>query len=307
MGWNDENAIEAARSFQRGEEKGFSYFFNSLYSPLNYFAFRIVNDLDLAEDVVEESFIKIWRRHSDFTHPKVIKSWMYTTVKNGALNRLQQISRDEKINNDIGYNIDYIELSVDNKIIQAEVYHEIMNHIEYLPTACKRIFELMYKEGLTPKETSKNLGLSISTIKNQKARGIKLILNWITKRGTTKKPKTSMAREKSQVQLLRENNSKAWYKLYEDYQSEFEDKLVYAEFSKETKENIIYDAIDHVRGSGCNLPTVRDYATNVKNMIRQKRYSLEKEKRDKERIRKQLLVKKPVYAIKPITPMKGLG
>lgn len=306
MGWNDEEAVRAVLSFQRGEEKGFTYFFNLLYSSLHYYAVRIVNDTDTAEDVVEESFIKIWERHSTFTNPKVVRSWMYTTVKNGALGRLQQFSRDEKRNNDIGYNGELIEPSIENKMIQAEVYGELMNHIDDLPTGCKRIFKLLYKEGMSSREASEALNLSISTIKNQKARGIGLILKWINSRDKKLKPKTPMAKEKSQIQLLRENNSKAWYKLYEDYQLEFEDKLVYSDFGKETKENIIYDAIDHVREGGYNLPTVRGYVANIKNMIRQKRDSLERERKAKQRIRKELVVKKPVYAIKPINPLKGL-
>jgi RNA polymerase sigma factor (sigma-70 family) len=301
-----EHGIKMALSFQRGEQKGFEYFFNLLYKSLHHFAFRIVNDTAKAEDVVEESFIKIWERHSDFTHGKVIRSWMYTTVKNGALNRLQQLSREEKRNNYIGYNGEFEEPSIEHKIIQAEVYFEVIKYIDDLPVECKRIFNLLYKEGMSPKEASKALNLSISTIKNQKARGVGLILKWLGDGEKKLKPKKCRSKEKSQIQLLRENNSKAWYKLYEVYKLDFEEKLIYSNFSKETKENIIYDAIDLVREGGYIFPTISDYASRVKTLIRQKRDSLEKEKKLKQIVRKDLLVKTPVYAIKPIMPMKGL-
>src|SRR6185436_5676399 len=89
MTWNEEKGMEAALSFQRGEEKGFTWFFNELYGSLHYYAFRLLNDKPSAEDAVENSFIKIWERRSGFHHPNVIKAWLYTTVHNDCLNKLQ--------------------------------------------------------------------------------------------------------------------------------------------------------------------------------------------------------------------------
>src|ERR1044071_8998431 len=92
-----ENLVKA---FQRGEEKGFTYFFNELYPALLYFAFRILNDKAASKDIVEDSFIKIWERHSSFNHPKVIKSWLYTTVRNGCIdwqrNQQTNMQREEE-------------------------------------------------------------------------------------------------------------------------------------------------------------------------------------------------------------------
>src|SRR3954469_8578611 len=80
-----ESLQDYVQAFQRGEEKGFTYFFNELYPALLYFAFRIIDDKPAAKDIVEESFIKIWERHTTFTHNKVIKSWLYTTVRNACI------------------------------------------------------------------------------------------------------------------------------------------------------------------------------------------------------------------------------
>jgi RNA polymerase sigma-70 factor (family 1) len=163
-------------AFQRGEEKGFTYFFNSLYPALLYYAFRILNDKPSAEDVVGESFIKIWERHATFSHPKVIKSWLYTTVRNGCLNRLQQQQRTmiqhEKL---ARYQEGAHESYALHDIIRAEVIRELHENIESLPTACRQIFKMMYIQGKTVREIADELHLSISTIKNQKARGLTLL------------------------------------------------------------------------------------------------------------------------------------
>ena len=163
-------------AFQRGEEKGFTYFFNALYPALLYYAFRILNDKPTSEDVVEESFIKIWERHSTFTHPKVIKAWLYTTVRNGCLNRLQQQQRSAtQVEQIARMKEGEHESYALHEIIRAEVIRELHANIESLPTACRQIFKMLYIQGKTVREIASELELSISTIKNQKARGLGLL------------------------------------------------------------------------------------------------------------------------------------
>lgn len=163
-------------AFQRGEEKGFTYFFNSLYPALLYYAFRILNDRPAAEDVVGESFIKIWERHSTFAHPKVIKSWLYTTVRNGCLNRLQQQHRSLAQQEQLAKQSEGTHESYAlHEMIRAEVIRELYENIESLPSACRQIFKMLYIQGKTVREIAEELQLSISTIKNQKARGLALL------------------------------------------------------------------------------------------------------------------------------------
>lgn len=165
-------------AFQQGKEQGFTYFFTSLYPALVYYAGRILNDRAAAEDVVEESFIKIWERHSNFTHPNVIRSWLYTTVRNACITRLQQEERNHvKKEQLVSLYENSHENSVLHDIIRAEVISEVHAYIESLPTECRKIFKLLYIQGKTVRETAKELRLSVSTIKNQKARGLMLLRN----------------------------------------------------------------------------------------------------------------------------------
>lgn len=167
---------EHAHAFQRGEEKGFNYFFDKLFSALLFYAFRILKNKQDAEDVVGESFIKIWKRHRQFNHPAVIKSWLYTTVYHGCLNRLKQEKRREERKEELASLSEGIhESSPVHEIIRAEVIRELHAGIQSLPAACRQIFEKLYIEGKTVREIAEELKLAISTVKNQKARGLLLL------------------------------------------------------------------------------------------------------------------------------------
>lgn len=164
---------ELVNAFRQGEERGFTYFFNSLYRALTYYAFRIVDDRQTAEEVVGDAFIKIWERHHTFNHAGAITTWLYTTVRNGCLHRLKQDQRmQEKHELLARQQKNMHEGFVLHEIIRTEVLREIHKHIESLPGACQNIFKMLYIQGKTVREIADELQLSVSTIKNQKAKGI---------------------------------------------------------------------------------------------------------------------------------------
>jgi len=166
---------EYAAAFQRGENIGFEYFFNTLYKQLVYYAFKITNDKISAEDAVSESFIKVWDKREEFiqNHPKVIKAYLYTCVRRCCLIQLAQFAKKSSLG--VCSNmIDETE-PVDQNIIRAELIGEMIKDVEALPQACRQIMKLIYFEGLTVKEIADKLALSISCIKNQKVRGLELL------------------------------------------------------------------------------------------------------------------------------------
>ena len=71
-------------------EKGLSVIFKKYHAGLLYFASQYLPYSQAAEDIVAESFIKIWQRRADFNSLPAIKSFLYITVKNACLNQLKQ-------------------------------------------------------------------------------------------------------------------------------------------------------------------------------------------------------------------------
>lgn len=58
-------------SFQQGEPTAFNAFFKQYYRPLCFFAEQLLGDMAEAEDIVKDSYMKLWNKRSDFHHPKV--------------------------------------------------------------------------------------------------------------------------------------------------------------------------------------------------------------------------------------------
>jgi RNA polymerase sigma factor (sigma-70 family) len=176
--------IQAALDFQKGSEKAFEYFFNEYYGELLLFAKKRLSDEDDAKDVVSESFIDVWRNRDALSHPQVIRKWLYTSVRFGCLNRLKQLEKSS------GQLPEIADGSLCD-MIAAKYYVAVWGLVKQLPTKCRDIIVMRYVYEMPVVEIMKKTGLKNSTIKNQLARGIKLLRK---KYGTT----DEQAKEKDQ-------------------------------------------------------------------------------------------------------------
>jgi RNA polymerase sigma-19 factor, ECF subfamily len=163
------------QAFRKGEPSGFEYFFNALYKPVYFFAFRYVNDKATAEDIVSASFIRLWNKRNIFETEAGIKGYLYKSVYNACIRHLQQKQNRSRHNSSYAYQIDTTEQSYIHNIIKSETIHQLHIAITQLPAQCRKIFTKLYIEEKSVAETAQEMDLTGSTIKNQKARGIKLL------------------------------------------------------------------------------------------------------------------------------------
>jgi RNA polymerase sigma-70 factor (family 1) len=163
------------QSFRNGESSGFEYFFNNLYKAVYLFAYAYVKDKATAEDIVSISFIRLWNKRQIFKNEQGIRSYLYKTVYNACIRHLQQIQNRNRLNKNYILHINTTDPSFVQNIVKAETIRLLHEAIDHLPSQCKTVFTKLYVEGKSVAETAQEMNLTISTIKNQKARGIKLL------------------------------------------------------------------------------------------------------------------------------------
>jgi len=168
-------AQEWFQSFLRGEERGFDIVFTTYYKAICFFAKRYTNHSDAAEDIAEESFIKLWSSREQIKDEKHLRNWLYKTAYHGCLRwRERQLAMGNR-QKEIAKITEVSEKECTENIIRAETLRQVKEAMEQLPAQCKKVFYKLYIEGKTVAETANELQLTVSTIKNQKARGIKLL------------------------------------------------------------------------------------------------------------------------------------
>lgn len=139
--------------------KEFEINFKKLYMPLGMYALRIVNDVDIAEDLEQDAFMKAWLYIKDGGEIENFKAFMYRTVRNICLTYL----RDKKEMLSEDFIPDIPEEDIDNSFRDAKIWKAI----DELPEKCREIFLMSKRDGFSNEEIAEELGLSIKTVKNQ--------------------------------------------------------------------------------------------------------------------------------------------
>jgi len=163
------------QSFKDGKERGFDCYFHTYYKAICFFANRYTKNSEAAEDIAEESFIKLWNNREQIKDEKHLQNWLYKTAYHGCLRwRERQLAMGNR-QKEIAKITEVSEKDCTENIIRAETLRQVKEAMEQLPAQCKKVFYKLYIEGKTVAETANELQLTVSTIKNQKARGIKLL------------------------------------------------------------------------------------------------------------------------------------
>lgn len=168
--------------FQKGNPDAFAYVFDMHYRSLCYYASSILENSDEVEDVVSEVFVKLWQRAAHFEDLSAIKSFLYIATKNLCLDRLKQQKRQQASIEGYTHTVDDLAIE-DHSMLEAEVLSIIYEEIEQLPTKARSVFKLIFFEGLTTAEVAGHLGISVKTVRNQKARAIQLLQTALLKKG----------------------------------------------------------------------------------------------------------------------------
>lgn len=149
--------------------------FKLYYAPLCYFAEKILHDKPAAQDIVEDSFMKLWKKHTDFFSIRNIKAFLYITTRNAALNQLKQSQRDIASIKELAYLRGDQDDHVLNSIVRAEVIAEICEQIEKLPPQSKKVLKMSIFQNMRNHEIARALDVSVHTVKNQKVRAVQIL------------------------------------------------------------------------------------------------------------------------------------
>lgn len=173
------NEVEVRHLQQRvalGDEKAFRRLFDQFAERLFHFALAFTKTPHSATEVVNEVFIKIWMQREMIENIDHLKTYLYTAVKNTALNYLSR-----KANEQITEPFDAIDIQLQEEqspyeqMITTELLKKIQAAVNELPPRCKIVFKLVREDGLKYKEVADILNLSIKTIDAQMVIAVKRI------------------------------------------------------------------------------------------------------------------------------------
>ena len=177
----DVNDEEIILSYKNGNEEAFKFLINKYTSPLYNFTARLSNKND-AMDIVQETFIKIWKNIKYFDPLKAsFKTWIFTIARNSTTDFLRkkrsllfsdmEKDGDENITS-FAENIPAEDLLPDLALQKLQDSEFLNKTLEKLRLDYREVLILHYQEEMTFEEIGEILNKSLNTVKSQHRRAI---------------------------------------------------------------------------------------------------------------------------------------
>ncbi|MCF8275012.1 MAG: RNA polymerase sigma-70 factor [Flavobacteriaceae bacterium] len=168
------NLNHTLSALKKGDKQAFKTIYDNNIVGLIAFINGYTKSKPQAEDIVQETFIKLWKVRETLDLNISIKGFLYKTAYNSFIDNHRKKKRELKML-DNWMHTRLMELTMEDEDIKGKKIKLMIKAIEELPPKCKEIFVLSKFEHLKYSEIAKKLNISIKTVEAQMGRAFSLI------------------------------------------------------------------------------------------------------------------------------------
>lgn len=155
------------------DERAFETLFDLYYAWLFRTSINIVKKKEIAEEVVEDVFFRLWQLRKDQSNIQNLSTYLYVATKHRSYNQFKKMAKipnTEEV--DVSQTAGYLA-NPEQDYLVSELQEHIDSAISQLPERCQEVFRLIRLDGLSYKQAAEVLNVAPKTIENQLSIAIK--------------------------------------------------------------------------------------------------------------------------------------
>jgi RNA polymerase sigma-70 factor (family 1) len=149
----------------QGDELAFNELYTQYREPAIRFSNSILKDIEESENLVQETFIKVWERRSSINPDLNFTSYLFTIIRNRVFDYLKEVKRNDFMKERYWQNIVSYQ-QVDSELKEERI-EKVKGALEDLTEKRRKIIQLNYEEGKSYEEIALIMNISKNTVKNQ--------------------------------------------------------------------------------------------------------------------------------------------
>jgi RNA polymerase sigma-70 factor (ECF subfamily) len=159
---------------RQGDHDAFDALFRATYASLVGVTRSIVRDADVAEEIVQDVLLELWRRRETLVVEDSLRAYLFRSTRNRALNHLRHLAVERR-GEPYARGESVVAPRADARLSATEMEAAIRDAIEKLPDRCREVFELSRLHGLKYSEIAQTLGISIKTVEAQMGKALRVM------------------------------------------------------------------------------------------------------------------------------------
>jgi RNA polymerase sigma-70 factor (ECF subfamily) len=166
-----------------GSRSAFSLLYKMHVKRVYAFALKILKSPALAEDIVQEVFVRLWENAAHLDPELSLQAYLFTIARNLSLNVIRKAAKETIITDEIArYALDQGENGLAfTQHMQTKEF--VSRAIALLPPQRRKIYELCHGKGYSYKRAAEELGLKDATINSQMVKAIRSIKKYLIRNG----------------------------------------------------------------------------------------------------------------------------
>jgi len=170
MEWNEDRIVA---SLAERDERAFEKVFKTHFKNLHAYAYSMIRDEMIAEELVQNIFFKLWERPERLSVSGSIAAYLYRAVYNESLNHLKHMKVRSKYESHALHHMKNETDSASKGMMLKELEAKLHTALQELPEQCRTIFQLSRFESLKYREIADRLEISPKTVENQMGKALK--------------------------------------------------------------------------------------------------------------------------------------
>jgi len=159
---------------RQGDSTAFDAIFRAWYGPLVGTAERMLRDRAVAEELVQDVMLELWRRRETLDPGGSPQAYLFQATRNRVLNHLRHRTIEQRSEPELRAESSTAP-PADAQVGEEELDVAVQRAIQALPDRCREVFELSRVHGLRYAEIASTLGISVKTVEAQMGKALRLL------------------------------------------------------------------------------------------------------------------------------------
>lgn len=159
---------------QSGDKEAYNLLLKSVQKPLYWYILNLLNDKSLAEDILQDIFILIYRKLPILRQPEFFRAWIYKIATRETFHVIKKRNLYNQMAVDCD-DVDSYALSEGDDSLDEQILNKLHLLIESLSPASRSVISLHYLGQMTINEVSMELNISVNTVKSRLSYGLKIL------------------------------------------------------------------------------------------------------------------------------------
>jgi RNA polymerase sigma-70 factor (family 1) len=169
------NETELLTDIAAGSEKAFAALFHWYRDKVHSAAFRLTHSSFLAEEVVQDVFLKLWVKRETLLEIAGFEDYLFIMTRNHVFSALKRMARQQQLVDDLQLELPVAENTTYNRMLDLEIEEIVHQAVELLPAQQKQVYLMSKEQELKRDEIAKKLRISSETVKTHLARALRHI------------------------------------------------------------------------------------------------------------------------------------